>query len=86
MSILPIIFSLLPLIYLFRQQILNFFIPRSIPGIPAYPDPQPFLGDISRIAKSIKATKSFSNFFDKCAKDLGPLCQVRLSFFETWVD
>ncbi|ORY21756.1 cytochrome P450 [Naematelia encephala] len=68
-----------------RRWILSLLTPRSIPGIPAYPDPVPVLGDIPRLAASMKATNGFIGFMDKVAKDLGPIAQVRISFLNTMV-
>jgi hypothetical protein len=41
------------------------------------------LGDLPMITKVIKETGSFSAFFDKAARELGPIAQVRMSYLMT---
>lgn len=71
---------LLPLLY---RPLLRLLTPRAIPGIPAWPNPSPILGDIPRIAKCFKETGGFSRFMDQCAMELGVISQIRLGFFHT---
>jgi hypothetical protein len=81
MPSLVVIFSLLPvLLYILYKPILRLLTPQGIPGIPAYPDSKPFLGDIKRFAKGIKEYGGPGAVFDKTAKDLGPIAQIRISF------
>ena len=70
-------------IYASRSWILSLLTPRGVAGIPAYPDPAPLLGDLPRLAASMKANNKFSIFFDGIGKDLGPIAQVRLSYLKT---
>lgn len=78
-----IILAVGSIVYLFRSWILRQLVPTGIPGIPAYPDAYPFLGDIPRLASAIKATGCFSKFFDQVGHDLGPIAQLRLTPFKT---
>lgn len=72
-------------LYLFRHAILRFLTPRGLPGIPAYPDPKPFWGDLPRFQASMKENGGFSKCFDEMATDLGVISQIRLGFFKTLV-
>lgn len=68
----------LTLAYLYRHRLLQYLVPEGIPGIPAYTDSVPILGDLPKVIRSIKANHSFRVFFDGVGKDLGPIAQVRL--------
>lgn len=74
---------LIPLAFLFRKPILCLLTPKGIPGVPAYSDAVPIWGDLPRLSKHMKQSGSFSEFFDDVARDLGPIAQIRLSFFTT---
>jgi hypothetical protein len=74
---------LLPLAYILRKPLLRLVTPRGIPDVPAFPNPSPLLGDLPMITKVIKETGSFSAFFDKAARELGPIAQVRMSYLMT---
>lgn len=65
-------------LYLSRHYVLALLTPRGLPGIPSYPDPKPIAGDLMRLIRTIKQTRSFRPFFDGVASDLGPIGQVRL--------
>lgn len=64
-------------LYSVRKWLLALLTPKNIPGIPAYPDPYPIIGDIPRIAASVKQHDRFTAFFDQITLDLGPVAQVR---------
>lgn len=66
-------------LYLLRRRLLELITPRGFPGIPAYPYSTPFLGDIPRIAASLKKYNKNSAFFDQVGKDLGRIAQVRIA-------
>jgi hypothetical protein len=70
-------------VYLFRTNLLRLLIPRGIPGIPAYTDSKPFWGDIHRIKDSFEHHGGYSHCFDSVCKDLGPIGQIKLGFFQT---
>lgn len=74
---------LLPLAYILRKPLLRLITPRGIPDVPAFPNPSPLLGDLPAFTKVLKETGSFSAFFDKTARELGPIAQVRLSYLTT---
>jgi hypothetical protein len=60
------------------QRWLKFLTPKGIPGMPAYPDPYPILGDVPRMAAHIKKHRKFSHLFDQMGRDLGPISQLKL--------
>jgi hypothetical protein len=70
-------------LYLLHKPILKLFTPQGIPGIPAYPNPSPILGDLWRMGQEIKKLNGFGPFLDQVSRDLGPIVQVRLSFKQT---
>lgn len=72
---------LISLAFLLRKPILRLLTPKGIPGIPAYSDAVPIWGDLPRLSKYTKESGSFSEVFDDAARDLGPIAQIRLSFF-----
>ncbi|KAL7419102.1 hypothetical protein Q5752_005938 [Cryptotrichosporon argae] len=76
---------LLVLLYLARRPLLALITPRGVPGIPAYPDPLPVLGDVVRFGKLTKALGTAGAAFDAFADDLGPLYQLRIGFFNTFI-
>lgn len=71
------------LAYASRRWILQALVPRGIPGIPAYSDSRPIVGDLPKIIKAIKEHDSFRMFFDAVGQDLGPIAQVRLGPLKT---
>jgi hypothetical protein len=71
------------LAYLFRSRIQSLLTPKGLPGLPAFADASPILGDIPRIAASLKESNDSSSFFARMGKDLGPIAQVRLTAFKT---
>jgi hypothetical protein len=71
------------LLFIARSWFSSLITPKGIPGIPAYPDPTPVLGDIPRIAASLKAQQSNTAFFQQVGRDLGPIVQVRLTGLKT---
>ena len=68
---------LFALVILLRRPLLRLLTPRGLPDIPAYPDPKPFWGDLHLL----RGSTPFTFIFDKVGKDLGPIAQFRLGFF-----
>lgn len=52
--------------------------PRGLPGIPAYSDPLPILGDLMRLVRSGKLNSGLRVFFNTVGQDLGPIAQLRI--------
>lgn len=73
--------ALLSLWLVLRRPIRRALTPRGIRGVPALPHPVPLWGDLPAMGKMIGDHDSFSYFFDWCAKELGPICQVRVGWF-----
>jgi hypothetical protein len=76
--LLYILLCLPPLLYVLWKPFLRFLTPATIPGIPAYPDPQPILGDLARVGERVKETGSFTKFIDGVVRDLGVISQLRM--------
>ncbi|KAK4684370.1 hypothetical protein P7C73_g5809, partial [Tremellales sp. Uapishka_1] len=76
-----VILFLLPFLYLLRKPLLALLVPPALPDIPYYKDSSPIVGDIPRLTRIIKSTRTFSTFFDGACKDLGVICQVRFGIF-----
>jgi hypothetical protein len=72
---------LIPVAWILRKPILKYLTPRGIPGIPALRDPAPLWGDILRMGKRMTETGTFQVFFDEVLQELGPIAQIRVSFF-----
>lgn len=69
------------LTYLLLPALRRLLTPGGIPGIPALPRPVPLWGDIPLMGKIIGDNDSFSYLFDWCAKEMGPISQVRAGWF-----
>jgi hypothetical protein len=81
-SIVTAAAALIPvLLFLLYKPLLRLLTPHGISGIPAYPDPAPLLGDLRRLTRVMEKENSFGAFIAQVARDLGPLAQVRFSFF-----
>ena len=62
---------------------LRLLTPPRIPGIPAYPDAMPLLGDMLRLGKWLEHS-TLGSFFNQCSKDLGVISQIRLGWTSKW--
>ena len=69
--------------YVLRGPLLRLITPKGLRGMPAYPDPQPILGDVWRLKECIEKYNSFSRYFDQQVRDLGPISQIRMPFNQT---
>jgi hypothetical protein len=71
------------LLFLSFKPILRLLTPQGIPGIPAYSDSSPILGDLGRVGREVEKRNGFAPFIDQVAQDLGPIAQLRMSFLRT---
>jgi hypothetical protein len=71
------------ILFLLYKPILQSLTPQGVPGIPAYPNPTPILGDLGRVVQAVKKFNCFGPLVDQLAQDLGPIAQLRISFLQT---
>ena len=82
--VLPLVLTFTISLFLLRRPLLRIITPRDLPGIPAYPDPSPMLGDIPRMRKMMKSSGGFGDLADACARELGAIAQLRVGFFSKY--
>lgn len=70
------------IIYFFWTPFLRLITPQGVAGIPCLPSPSPLIGDLPWIAAKLKENPSV-RLMDELAKELGPICQIRITFLRT---
>lgn len=68
--------------YLLRKPFLKLITPKGIKDVPAFSDPRPIWGDVHRVASTMKEHGGITPLLDQVAKELGPIAQLRIGFFQ----